>query len=175
MPAAVAVPPSCRPYLRHLPLENLHQRPRVEVPALPDTTHAKTLTWGRAARSAQASSAPRKLAGLARRAGCDPAAVRTASQPVYTTSAYSLAKGITHKHNTPGRASSPGVAGPVPRAATAPSARRDDVHGCPIPGHGKTKIVTFDPKVFADGRGVARVGDKAECGAAITEGCPTVS
>jgi len=53
-------------------------------------------------------------------------------------------------------------------------ARCDDIHDCPILGHGKTKIVGCSPKVLADGRGVARVGDTVGCGAEITEGCPGV-
>ena len=32
-----------------------------------------------------------------------------------------------------------------------------------------------DPKVFANKRGMAWVGDKADCGAVIAEDCPKVS
>lgn len=53
-------------------------------------------------------------------------------------------------------------------------ARLEDLHDCPIPGHGNTEIVTCDPKMFANKRGVARVGDTAGCGAKITEGCTSV-
>jgi AcrR family transcriptional regulator/uncharacterized Zn-binding protein involved in type VI secretion len=47
-------------------------------------------------------------------------------------------------------------------------ARCGDRHACPIPGHGVTEIVVCDPTVFANGRGVARVSDKAGCGATST-------
>lgn len=50
-----------------------------------------------------------------------------------------------------------------------PVARQGDLHSCPIPGHGTTEIITGSPSQV-EGQPVARVGDKAGCGATIIEG-----
>lgn len=55
-----------------------------------------------------------------------------------------------------------------------PVSRIGDAHECPVPGHGVTPIVTGDPRVKADGRLIARVGDRIQCGAVIVTGCPAV-
>ncbi|WP_249978721.1 PAAR domain-containing protein [Vreelandella olivaria] len=54
-----------------------------------------------------------------------------------------------------------------------PIARKGDLHRCPIPGHGTTKIVSGSPSLV-EGQPVARVGDSSldthGCGATIIEG-----
>lgn len=51
-----------------------------------------------------------------------------------------------------------------------PTARKGDMHVCPIPGHGATPIVSGSPRSKTDGRPTARVGDKTGCGATIIVG-----
>lgn len=53
-------------------------------------------------------------------------------------------------------------------------ARIGDMHICPKRGHGATPIVSGGTAV-ADGRAVARVGDKTGCGATIIEGSSVAS
>ena len=53
-----------------------------------------------------------------------------------------------------------------------PVARMGDLHVCPLPFHGVTRICTGDRSTFVEGRPAARVGDRAACGAAIATGSP---
>jgi uncharacterized Zn-binding protein involved in type VI secretion len=53
-------------------------------------------------------------------------------------------------------------------------ARVGDYHFCPKTGHGITKIIgpVNEKRAMIEGKPVALVGDKAECGATIVESCP---
>ena len=54
------------------------------------------------------------------------------------------------------------------------TARKDDRHSCPVRGHGVTALIPTTKTVFVDGREIIRVGDRAGCGAVITQGSPNV-
>lgn len=47
-----------------------------------------------------------------------------------------------------------------------------DICSCPIPGHGKCKIVTGSPHHLIDGKQIAFEGDKLSCGAKLITGFP---
>lgn len=49
-------------------------------------------------------------------------------------------------------------------------ARVDDLHSCPLPGHGVTPIVSGSAQFKAEGANVARTGSFAGCGAMIIGG-----
>lgn len=51
-----------------------------------------------------------------------------------------------------------------------PVARMCDLHACPIPFHGVTRIVSGASKTLVEGRPAARVGDVTGCGAVIVSG-----
>ncbi len=51
-----------------------------------------------------------------------------------------------------------------------PVSRLTDLHACPLPGHGLTPLVSGSPTVYANGLPVARIGDRAGCGAVIVSG-----
>ncbi|MHB1462003.1 MAG: PAAR domain-containing protein [Armatimonadota bacterium] len=51
-----------------------------------------------------------------------------------------------------------------------PVARMGDMHVCPVPGHGVTRIVTGSMSTLADGRPSAGLSDIAGCGAVIVTG-----
>lgn len=51
-----------------------------------------------------------------------------------------------------------------------PAARMGDLHSCPIPFHGVTRICTGSAKTLIEGRPAARMGDVAGCGAVIVSG-----
>ena len=55
-----------------------------------------------------------------------------------------------------------------------PVSRLSDLHSCPIPLHGPTPLASGAPAVFVNGLPVARVGDKAGCGAVIVSGFPHI-
>lgn len=55
-----------------------------------------------------------------------------------------------------------------------PSARQDDLHVCPLPGHGSTPILSASSNVLINSMGSVRVGDVCACGAVIVVGFPTV-
>jgi len=52
------------------------------------------------------------------------------------------------------------------------AARKGDLHSCPIPGHGITRIVTGSPNTTIEGKESARIGDRTGCGASISTGSP---
>jgi uncharacterized Zn-binding protein involved in type VI secretion len=54
------------------------------------------------------------------------------------------------------------------------SARLDDIHICPEPGHGHTPIITASRDTVINFKGAARVGDMRGCGAVITAGFPSI-
>lgn len=54
-------------------------------------------------------------------------------------------------------------------------ARDHDLHFCPIEGHGTTPVTATSTTVYVNSRAILRVGDKAACGATITQGSPTVN
>mgnify|MGYP001174001218 CR=1 FL=1 len=51
-----------------------------------------------------------------------------------------------------------------------PAARMGDLHSCPIPFHGVTRIVTGSTKTLIEDQPAARQGDVAGCGAVIVTG-----
>jgi len=51
-----------------------------------------------------------------------------------------------------------------------PAARMGDLHACPVPFHGVTRIVSGASKTLVEGRPAARVGDVTGCGAVIVSG-----
>jgi uncharacterized Zn-binding protein involved in type VI secretion len=51
-----------------------------------------------------------------------------------------------------------------------PVARVGDIYDCPE--HGPNPIVTGSNRTFVNGKKAARVGDKTQCGAVITDGSP---
>ncbi len=51
-----------------------------------------------------------------------------------------------------------------------PAARMGDLHACPVPFHGVTRIVSGASKTLIEGRPAARVGDVTGCGAMIVSG-----
>ncbi|GAB7532647.1 hypothetical protein PS3A_50620 [Pseudomonas sp. 3A(2025)] len=51
-----------------------------------------------------------------------------------------------------------------------PVSRLTDQHACPIPLHGLTPLVSGSPTVYVNGLPVARIGDRAGCGAVIVSG-----
>ncbi|MBX8541242.1 PAAR domain-containing protein [Pseudomonas cichorii] len=55
-----------------------------------------------------------------------------------------------------------------------PTARLGDMHLCPIPGHGKSPIVSASPDTNINFMGAARVGDICGCGAVITTGFASI-
>lgn len=51
-----------------------------------------------------------------------------------------------------------------------PVSRLTDQHACPLPFHGLTPLVSGSPTVYVNGLPVARIGDRAGCGAVIVSG-----
>lgn len=51
-----------------------------------------------------------------------------------------------------------------------PAARMGDLHVCPIPFHGVTRIVRGAGSTLVEGHPAARMGDIAGCGAVIVRG-----
>jgi uncharacterized Zn-binding protein involved in type VI secretion len=51
-----------------------------------------------------------------------------------------------------------------------PTARKGDLHSCPLEGHGVTPIATGSSKTIIEGQPAARIGDSTGCGAVITSG-----
>ena len=51
-----------------------------------------------------------------------------------------------------------------------PAARMGDLHSCPIPFHGVTRIVSGSTKTLIEGQPAARQGDVVGCGAVIVTG-----
>ena len=62
------------------------------------------------------------------------------------------------------------TAAQVTLADGVPAARMGDLHSCPIPFHGVTRIVTGSNKTLIEGQPAARQGDVAGCGAVIVTG-----
>lgn len=54
-------------------------------------------------------------------------------------------------------------------------ARQNDLHQCPISGHGTTPLTSVTPNRKANSRGIITVGATAGCGAVINVGSPTVN
>jgi len=68
------------------------------------------------------------------------------------------------------------ILGPCSPTLTADGiavARAGDLHSCPLAGHGITAL-TGTAIVTADGKNCVRIGDTAGCGAAISQGSPTL-
>lgn len=49
-----------------------------------------------------------------------------------------------------------------------------DMHSCPQYGHGTTSVVS-STHVTDSGKGIIKVGDRAGCGAILTNGSPNIS
>ena len=54
-------------------------------------------------------------------------------------------------------------------------ARDQDLHSCPLEGHGITPVTATTKTVFVNSLAALRVNDRAGCGAAIIGGSPTVN
>lgn len=54
-----------------------------------------------------------------------------------------------------------------------PAARMGDLHSCPLPFHGVTRIARGAGRTLIEGKPAARVGDIAGCGAVIVTGSDT--
>lgn len=50
-----------------------------------------------------------------------------------------------------------------------------DMHSCPIPGHGTTPVTASSSVKTNGGKKVIKIGDTAGCGATITQGSPTLT
>jgi len=56
-----------------------------------------------------------------------------------------------------------------------PACRDQDLHSCPLPGHGITPVTGTGVSALDGGRNRIRIGDVAGCGAVMNTGSPTTS